>query len=67
MKLAATDETVAALPDPTNTKALVAAGVVQVQTVFVGAAVAALVGAAVSLGLGLRRGNDRPQVAVPRP
>jgi MFS family permease len=48
-------EAVAALPDPTRTAALVAAGVVQVQTVFLGAAVAALLGAVASLGLGLRR------------
>ena len=48
-------ETVAALPDPTDTRALVDAGLVQVQTVFAGAAVAALLGALVSVGLGLRR------------
>jgi MFS family permease len=48
-------EAVAALPDPTDTTALLAAGVVQVQTVFVGAAVVALAGAVGSLGLGLRR------------
>ncbi|WP_235543247.1 MFS transporter [Phycicoccus sp. Soil803] len=48
-------ETVAALPDQTDTKALLAAGIVQVQTVFLGAAVAALLGAVASLGLGLRR------------
>jgi MFS family permease len=47
--------TVAALPDQTDTRALVAAGVVQVQTVFTGAAVAALLGALASVGLGLRR------------
>jgi MFS family permease len=47
-------ETVAALPDQTDTKALLAAGIVQVQTVFLGAAVAALLGAVASLGLGLR-------------
>jgi MFS family permease len=47
--------TVAALPDQTDTRALVAAGVVQVQTVFTGAAVAALLGALTSAGLGLRR------------
>lgn len=52
--------TVAALPDQSDTKALVAAGVVQVQTVFAGAAVAALAGAAASTGLGLR-----PAVATP--
>lgn len=48
-------ETVAALPDPTDTQALVGAGLVQVQTVFAGAAVAALLGAVASMGLGLRR------------
>jgi hypothetical protein len=48
-------EAVAALPDPTDTRALVDAGLVQVQTVFAGAAVAALLGALASVGLGLRR------------
>ena len=48
-------ETVAALPDQTDTAALVAAGVVQVQSVFAGAAVAAGVGALASGALGLRR------------
>jgi hypothetical protein len=48
-------EKVAALPDQTDTAALVAAGLVQVQTVFAGAALAALAGAALSAGLGLRR------------
>jgi MFS family permease len=48
-------ETVAALPDQTDTKALVAAGLVQVQSVFAGAAVAAALGALVSGALGLRR------------
>jgi MFS family permease len=47
--------TVAMLPDQTDTAALVDAGVVQVQTVFLGAAVAALLAAVVSLGLGVRR------------
>ena len=47
--------TVAALPDQSDTKALVAAGVVQVQTVFAGAAVAALLGAVASAGLGVGR------------
>jgi MFS family permease len=47
--------TVAALPDPTDAKALVEAGLVQVQTVFAGAAVAALAGAVASVGLGIRR------------
>ncbi|GAA2737953.1 hypothetical protein GCM10009867_27260 [Pedococcus aerophilus] len=57
-------ETVAALPDQTDTKALAAAGIVQVQTVFTGAAVAALLGALASIGLGLRR-NQRPVGAIP--
>jgi hypothetical protein len=48
-------ETVAALPDQTDTAALVGAGLVQVQTVFAGAALAALAGAGLSAGLGLRR------------
>lgn len=43
------------LPDPLDTDALVGAGVVQVQTVFLGGALAALVGALVALSLGLRR------------
>lgn len=47
--------TVAALPDQTDTTALLAAGIVQVQTVFLGAAVAAALGALASVGLGLRR------------
>jgi hypothetical protein len=47
--------TVAALPDQTDAAALVDAGVVQVQTVFLGAAVAALLAAVVSLGLGVRQ------------
>jgi len=48
-------ETVAALPDQTDTAALLDAGLVQVQTVFLGAAVAALAAALASTGLGLRR------------
>ncbi len=51
-------DTVAALPDQTDTTALVAAGVVQVQTVFTGAAVAAVLGALASIGLGLRRSHQ---------
>ncbi|MGA8979759.1 MAG: MFS transporter, partial [Pedococcus sp.] len=57
-------DTVAALPDQTDTAALVAAGVVQVQTVFTGAALAAVSGAVASLGLGLRR-NLQPLGGVP--
>lgn len=47
-------EAVRRLPDPLDTDALIGAGVVQVQTVFLGGAVAALVGALVALSLGLR-------------
>ena len=43
---------VAALPNQQDTAALVAAGVVQVQTVFLGGAVAAFLAAAVALALG---------------
>jgi MFS family permease len=48
-------ETVAALPDQSNTAALLAAGVVQVQTVFLGAAVAAFLAAVVALALSTPR------------
>jgi MFS family permease len=48
-------DAVAALPDQTDAAALVGAGLVQVQSVFGGAAVAALAGAVASAGLGLRR------------
>ena len=40
------------IPDPLDTDALVAAGVVQVQTVFLGGAVAALLGAVIAFTLG---------------
>jgi MFS family permease len=43
------------IPDPLDTDALVAAGVVQVQTVFLGGAVAALLGGLVAFTLGSRR------------
>ena len=43
------------IPDPLATDALVAAGVVQVQTVFLGGAVAALLGAVIAFTLGSRR------------
>lgn len=43
------------LPDPFDTDALLGAGVVQVQTVFLGGALAALLGALVALSLGVRR------------
>lgn len=42
------------LPDPLDTDALIGAGVVQVQTVFLGGALAALAGALVAFSLGLR-------------
>jgi MFS family permease len=48
---------VAALPDQSDTVALVAEGVVQVQTVFAGGAVAALIAAGVALLLGRRPSN----------
>lgn len=48
-------EAVRRLPDPLDTDALIGAGVVQVQTVFLGGALAALAGAFVALSLGLRR------------
>jgi MFS family permease len=51
-------DTVAGLPDQTDTKALLSAGIVQVQTVFLGAAIAALLGALASIGLGLRRNHE---------
>jgi MFS family permease len=44
----------AQLPDPSDATALVGAGVVQVQTVFAGAAVAAALAAVLSLSLGIR-------------
>lgn len=46
---------VATLPDPTDTRALVDAGLVQVHWVFRGAALAAGLGAVVALLLGVRR------------
>ncbi|NUR82075.1 MAG: MFS transporter [Dermatophilaceae bacterium] len=47
------------LPDPLDTDALIGAGVVQVQTVFLGGALAALAGAVVAVTLGVRRGERR--------
>ena len=47
-------EAVALLPDPTDEKALLAAGVVQVSTVFTGATIAAAVAAVLALALGVR-------------
>jgi MFS family permease len=48
--------TVAALPDQGDTAALAAAGVVQVQTVFLGGAIAAFVAAGIALALRSREG-----------
>ncbi len=48
-------QAVATLPDPTDAAALVGAGIVQVQTVFLGAAALALLGAVAALGLGRSR------------
>lgn len=47
-------ERVAAMPDTLDPQALLDAGIVQVQSVFVGAAICAAVGALAALGLGLR-------------
>ncbi len=47
-------EAVALLPDPTDDKALLAAGVVQVHTVFAGATIAAGIAAVLALALGVR-------------
>ncbi len=47
-------QAVARLPDPADARALLGAGVVQVQTVFAGAAVAAALAAVVALALGIR-------------
>jgi hypothetical protein len=46
-------EAVRRLPDQLDTDALIGAGVVQVQTVFLGSAIAALLGAAMAFTLGL--------------
>jgi MFS family permease len=54
--------TVAAMPDQANTAALAAAGVVQVQTVFLGGAIAAFGAAAIALGL--RAGAGREEEAT---
>ena len=48
-------EHVATLPDTLDPTALLDAGVVQVQTVFAGAALCALAGALAAAGLGWRR------------
>jgi MFS family permease len=56
-------EAVRQLPDPLDTKALLAAGVVQVQTVFLGGAVAAGVAAVVAATLGTTRTRVRSATA----
>jgi MFS family permease len=60
-------DTVAALPDQGDTVALAAAGVVQVQTVFLGAAVAAFVAAVIALLLGASQtGRSFWRLAAPQ-
>jgi MFS family permease len=59
-------EAVRHLPDPLDTHALLGAGVVQVQTVFLGGAVAALAGGLVALTLGSRRRISEPAADEPR-
>lgn len=56
-------DAVALLPDPTDAQALLDAGVVQVQTVFTGAAIAAALAALLALRLG-RRSADRDRVTA---
>ena len=51
-------ERVAAMPDTLDPQALLDAGIVQVQSVFAGAAICAAVGALAALGLGLRTDRD---------
>jgi MFS family permease len=51
------------LPDQLDTHALIGAGVVQVQTVFLGGAVAALLGAGVAFSLGLARPTSEAEPA----
>ncbi|MGB3859888.1 MAG: MFS transporter [Ornithinimicrobium sp.] len=63
-------EAVALLPDPSDEQALLAAGVVQVQTVFTGAALAAGLATVVALGLGVRArraATPAPSVSVTLP
>ena len=52
-------EAVRRLPNQLDTGALIGAGVVQVQTVFLGGAVAALLGAVAAFTLGVQRPRDR--------
>jgi MFS family permease len=60
-------EAVRHLPDSLDTDALIGAGVVQVQTVFLGGAVAALIGAVVALTLGVRRVAPRSRADAETP
>ena len=57
-------EAVRRLPNPLDTDALLGAGVVQVQTVFLGGAVAALLGGLVALTLGSRRDAEGSESVV---
>ena len=59
----------AKLTDPTNKDALLATGVVQVQTVFLGGAICALIGGviAVALGSARMRSAEAPDAPAPRP
>lgn len=57
-------EAVRRLPNPLDSAALLGAGVVQVQTVFLGGAVAALLGGLVALTLGARRNAEVPEPVV---
>ncbi|GAB3079224.1 hypothetical protein GCM10027053_49410 [Intrasporangium mesophilum] len=59
-------ETVRHLPNPLDTDALIGAGVVQVQTVFLGGSVAALAGALVAFTLGSRRNVEATTADEPR-
>ncbi|WP_323096331.1 MFS transporter [Intrasporangium sp. YIM S08009] len=61
-------EAVRRLPDPLDTQALLAAGVVQVQTVFLGGAIAAGIAALVAATLGTTHTSTRSATAAdPRP
>ncbi len=60
-------DAVALLPDPTDSVALLEAGVIQVQTVFAGASLAAGAAAVIALALGLRRRIPEPSPPLPPP
>jgi len=53
---------VAALPDQSDTAALAAAGGVQVQTVFLGSALAAFIAAAIAVALRESRARQQDEV-----